>query len=69
MYMPYGKYGPSKLHPKGVDLCFVPSGYLKWLLKQDWFIMKDDGLVLAVEKELELREADGSHFYGDKVKL
>lgn len=70
MYMPFGKYGPSKLHPSGVDLCFVTSGYLKWLLRQDWFLKgRDNPLRLAVEKELKLRDADGSHFYEDKIRL
>lgn len=68
MKMPFGKYGPSSLNPKGVSLEFINSGYLKWLLEQDWFIMKDDALVLAVEHELKLREKDSSHFYQDKVR-
>ena len=69
MRMPYGKYGPSRLHPQGVDLVFISSGYLRWLLKQDWFVMKDDELVLAVEKELRVRDLDNSHFFEDKVKV
>jgi len=62
MRMPFGKY-------KNVDLVFINSGYLKWLLEQDWFIEKDNDLVLAVEEELRLRDADGSHFWKDKVRV
>ena len=60
--MPFGKY-------KGIDIIFINSGYLRWLLNEDWFISKDDDLVLAVEKELELRDMDDSHFYEDKVNI
>ena len=62
MRMPFGKY-------KDVDLCFVNSGYLKWLIDQDWFVDKDSDLVLEVERELKLRDMDSSHFYIDKVEV
>ena len=63
MKMPFGKY-------KSVDLAFINSGYLNWLIGQDWFVMKsDESLVLAVETELGQREFSGSHFYDDKVNV
>ena len=62
MKMMFGKY-------ERVELCFINSGYLKWLIGQDWFVNKDNDLVLAVEKELELRDMDSSHFYQDKVMV
>ena len=62
MKMPFGKY-------KGHSLCFLNSGYLKWLIGQDWFINRDDALVLAVEAELKERDRAYSHFYEDKIKI
>jgi len=63
MKMPFGKY-------KNVSICFINSGYLKWLMGQDWFVMeRDENEVIAVEKELEMRDADDSHFYRDKVNV
>lgn len=67
MKMPWGKYGPSKKHPKGISLDYINNGYLKWLLQQDWFILKDSDLVLEVEKELKFRDDNDCHFYNDKV--
>jgi uncharacterized protein (DUF3820 family) len=63
MKIPFGKY-------KGVDICFVNSGYLKWLIEQEWFFMKKEheDFVVVVEKELEWRENTGAHFYQDKVE-
>ena len=62
MKMPFGKY-------RNISLEFINSGYLKWLSGEDWFVEKDTDLVLAVEKEIELRDADNSHFYQDKVEV
>ena len=63
MKMPFGKH-------KTIDIAFINSGYLKWLIGEDWFVMKsDETLVVAVEKELEEREFSHSHFYDDKVKV
>ena len=68
--LPFGKYGPKNFPPDGVELCFINSGYLKWLVDQDWFIMeRPEAKVLAVEKELELRDKDNSHFWKDKVTI
>jgi len=68
MKLPFGKYGPKNFPPDGVDIAFINSGYLKWLVEQDWFIMKtDEKIVVAVEKELEEREFAHSHFYEDKI--
>jgi len=63
MKMPFGKY-------RNISLEFVPSGYFNWLLDQDWFLKKpDETLLLAIEKEMHLRDMDGSHFYEDKVRV
>jgi uncharacterized protein (DUF3820 family) len=69
MKMPFGKY--SKIHypPDGVSLEFINSGYLKWLMNQDFMLeRKDETLLLAVEKELKFREENNCHFWKDKVK-
>jgi len=61
MKMLFGKY-------RGVSLEFINSGYLQWLIDQDWFLKKySEPEIIAVERELELREMDNSHFYEDKV--
>ena len=60
--MPWGKY-------KDIDICFISSGYLKYLLGEDWFIDKDDDLVVAVENEYKHREETGQHFWNTKVAL
>ena len=63
MKMPFGKY-------RGFDLAFINSGYLKWLIDQDWFVMKsNENTVVAVEKELGERDFAKSHFYDDKVDI
>lgn len=63
MELPFGKY-------KNIELCFINSGYLKWLAGQDWFIMeRPEDEVIGVEKELKLRDMDNSHFYRDKIRL
>ena len=63
MKMSFGKY-------KGISICFINSGYLQFLIKQDWFVMKyDEEVVVAVEKELYERDRGRSHFYEDKVIL
>lgn len=70
MKMPFGKYGPQPLHPNGVDLVFINSGYLKWLTEQDWMLKrKDETLLVAIEEELKKRDNEYSHFYEDKVKV
>lgn len=61
--MPFGKF-------KDIDICLISSGYLKWLVRQDWFVMKQpESLVLAVENELEWRDTYNEHFYEDKVRV
>jgi uncharacterized protein (DUF3820 family) len=62
MKMKFGKY-------RGHDICFINSGYLKWLLDQDWFLKRDESEILAIEKELKLRDMDSSHFYQDKISV
>lgn len=66
--MLFGKYGPKKFPPNGVDICFINSGYLKWLLEQDWFVEGYDKLFVAVEEELALRDRSDAHFYDDLVR-
>ena len=68
--IPFGKYGPSKIHPKGVSINLIPSGYLQWLLKQDWFLDKSsDALICIIEEEIKMRDRYNAHFYEDKIKL
>lgn len=63
MKMPFGKY-------RGISICFINSGYLHWLLDQEWFVRKNsEELVVAVEKEMKERDFSKSHFYEDKVTV
>lgn len=61
MKMPFGKH-------RGVSLELINSNYLRWLIEEDWFIDRDDDLVVAVEEELKDRDKWDGHFYEDKVK-
>jgi len=61
MKMPFGKH-------RGVSLELINSNYLRWLIEEDWFIDRDDDLVVAVETELKERDKWDGHFYEDKVK-
>jgi len=61
MKMPFGKH-------RGVSLELINSNYLRWLIEEDWFIDRDDDLVVAVEEELKDRDKWDNHFYDDKVK-
>lgn len=69
--MTFGKYGPSKTHPQGMDIAFINSSYLRWALEQDWFwrIRSSAELEKAIERELEVRDRSDGHFYEDKVKV
>jgi len=42
---------------------------LRWLLSKDWFIDRDDDLVLAVEAELKFRTNQNCHFDEDKIAV
>lgn len=69
MKMTFGKYGPAHFSPNGVSIEFINSGYLKWLMQADWFIMstKHEDLRCAVEAELVNRDDWDAHFWKDKV--
>jgi hypothetical protein len=69
MRMPFGKYGPKHFPPNGVDICYINSGYLKWVTNEESIFMdkRHEELVVAIEKELKWREDTDSHFYKDKV--
>ncbi len=70
MHIPFGKYDPKNCPPNGADICFINSGYLKWLINQDWFLGRsDETLLLEIEKELNLRDLNGDHFYEDKINI
>lgn len=56
----FGKY-------KGTNVVFVNSGYLKWLLDQDWFPEHRD--YDMVEEEINRRDHEFDHFYEDKVQV
>jgi len=62
--MPFGKY-------RGISLEFINSGYFKWLLDRDWFLgqSRNELLICAIETEMNIRDADNSHFYKDKVEV
>ena len=60
--MLFGKY-------RGHDIAFINSGYLEWLLEQDWFLgkPKNELLICAIEEELKERDFSKSHFWEDKI--
>ena len=62
MKLPFGKY-------KNISLELIPSGYLKWLLEQDWFEEKFSDEFTAVEEVMSTRDYEQSHFYEDKVHI
>ena len=68
--MTFGKYGPKNFPPRGVDICFINSGYLKWITEQEGIFMdkRNEELIVEIEKELKWREDTNSHFYQDKVE-
>lgn len=59
--MPFGKY-------RGISIALINTGYLSWLLGQDWFLEAYDDLASNIEKELVWRDQWNLHFYKDKVK-
>ncbi len=72
MRMTFGKYGPGKSgrHPRGVDVTFINSGYLRWVAEQDF--MDESGrwdLLFAIQDELKYRDLNNCHFDDDKVVL
>lgn len=67
MKFDFGKYGPKNFPPDGVNIAFVNSDYLQYLMRQDWFVDRDDDLVVAIEKELKYRDEQNCHFARDKV--
>lgn len=62
MRFSFGKY-------KDISVEFVNSGYLKWLLDQDWFEEKYPDDYEFVVEEHGRRDDEQSHFYGDKVYI
>jgi hypothetical protein len=71
MKMSFGKYGPKNFPPNGVSIEFINSGYLKWLLEQDFFITdkSKEPLYLDIQEEMNQRDINNDHFEKDKVKL
>ena len=66
----FGKYGPSRIHPQGVDVAFINSGYLRWVANQDFMDKPDkQDLLVEVQKELKYRDQNNCHFEADKVSL
>lgn len=61
----FGRYSRNG----GVDIMFINSGYLKWLMDEDWFPDKYPNDFNAVEEELNRRDYEHDHFYEDKVKI
>jgi hypothetical protein len=62
MRFSFGKY-------KGISIEFVNSGYLKWLLGEEWFHDEYEELVVEVAEEYDRRTDNSEHFYKDKVKV
>jgi len=66
MKMPAWKY-------KGISLEFIPSGYLRFVVKEQdksWFkYYGDEDLIVAIEKELKLRDLNNDHFWEDKINV
>ena len=58
----FGKY-------VNISIDFINSGYLKWLVDEDWFDEKYPEHAEAVEDELNKRDHEQSHFYKDKVHV
>jgi uncharacterized protein (DUF3820 family) len=44
---------------KGKSVSEVPTSYLRYLLDQEWFVDRDDDLVVAVETEYNFRKEWG----------
>lgn len=62
MRLTFGKY-------KDISIDFVNSGYLKWLIEQDWFEEKFQDQWDGVTDELSTRDYEQAHFYADKVHI
>lgn len=57
MRIQFGKY-------KTWELELIPSGYLAWLLEQDWMYEKrHEELLEAIEYEIAVRDRSDGHFY------
>ena len=61
--IPFGKYGPNGLNK---EISEIPSGYLWWLMGEEWFEEKYPTIFEAVEYEIEVRDRSGAHFYTDE---
>jgi uncharacterized protein (DUF3820 family) len=47
---------------RGKTLNEIPSDYLEWLIRQDWFEDKYPDLLESTEGELDWRDQFGRHF-------
>ena len=57
MIIQFGKY-------KTWELELIPSGYLAWLLEQDWMYEKrHEELLEAIEYEIAVSDMSDGHFY------
>lgn len=43
----------------------IPTDYLRYLLKQDWFLDQHEDLAEAMEVELKYRDNWRCHFFGE----
>lgn len=57
--LPFGKF-------KGREIEETPSGYLKWLVLQDWFEEQYTELLKEAEEELAFRDIWCKHFYEEE---
>ena len=59
MRISFGKYATQEIE-------LIPSGYLTWLLEQDWMHeKKHEELLEAIEYEMAVRDRSDGHFYKD----
>uniref|UniRef100_A0A6M3M7U4 Quorum-sensing-regulated virulence factor n=1 Tax=viral metagenome TaxID=1070528 RepID=A0A6M3M7U4_9ZZZZ len=57
MRIQFGKYATKEIE-------LIPSGYLTWLLEQDWmYEKKHEELLEAIEYEMAVRDRSDGHFY------
>jgi len=57
MRITFGRYS-------GKEIGEIPSGYLTWLLEQDWMYEdKKAELLEAIEHEMTVRDRSYAHFY------
>ena len=54
-----------------MDIAFINSGYLEWVMGQGWFcdLTVNRELLDAIQAELDIRDKSDGHFMEDKVRV